>query len=114
MEVDGKKSNETGLEGLFHLLGHDVQHHLALALERHGAQPALEDPDVNALMTGLLHDELEERQEDAHKKWVAEREAEAKKRQEAEERRNNELEAQEVGRRKRSRGQEAARGRREA
>eukprot|EP00746_Dinoflagellata_sp_MGD_P000674 gnl/MRDRNA2_/MRDRNA2_101211_c0_seq1.p1 gnl/MRDRNA2_/MRDRNA2_101211_c0~~gnl/MRDRNA2_/MRDRNA2_101211_c0_seq1.p1 ORF type:complete len:457 (+),score=132.93 gnl/MRDRNA2_/MRDRNA2_101211_c0_seq1:111-1481(+) len=99
-EVDSKMSNKTvtGIEGLFHLLNHDTQHHLALALERHGAQPALEDPEVNALMTGLLHDELEEREEDVHKKWLADREIEAKKRQEAEERHKQKLEAQEAER----------------
>jgi len=97
-ESETETSNETGLEGLFHLLNHDTQHHLALALERAGAQPAMEDPEVNALMSGLLHDELEEREEDAHKKWVEEREAEARKRQETEEKRKRALETQEAER----------------
>lgn len=94
-EPNGTDSGKDSLSSLFHLLNHDTQHMLAQALERHGAQPAMEDPEVNALMSGLLHDELEERQEEAHKKWLAERDAEAKKRQEAEEKRKREAEARE-------------------
>jgi len=48
-----------GPEGLWHLLSPELQHSLAGVLTNHGAQKGLEDPDVDAFMSNLLHDEIE-------------------------------------------------------
>lgn len=63
--TDGAAKHEIkSLEDLHHLLPKDMQHTLAGLLEnRMGEQTdeSLEDAGVNALLSGLLHDELEER-----------------------------------------------------
>lgn len=62
-------------DGLFHLLSHDLQHALAGVIEHHmdeHGKGALQDPEVDALLSGLLHDELEDRSKAAEATAAAE------------------------------------------
>eukprot|EP00928_Gymnodinium_smaydae_P084547 TRINITY_DN67802_c0_g1_i1.p1 TRINITY_DN67802_c0_g1~~TRINITY_DN67802_c0_g1_i1.p1 ORF type:complete len:463 (+),score=67.33 TRINITY_DN67802_c0_g1_i1:99-1487(+) len=61
--VEEHMSNRSiGPEALWHVLPQDVQHSLSGLLTRHADAIGLEDPAVDAVLSNLLHDELESQQ----------------------------------------------------
>lgn len=80
-----QNASNVGPEGLWHLLSPELQHSLAGVLTHHGAEKKLDDPDVGAFMSNLLHDELETQQVAEDTRWKAQIAEEEKAAKEAEE-----------------------------